>query len=147
MKESNLDERLLSAWLDLSSGVRNDRLVKTMSFNEVFICHILYNKEEGALVTATDIVERTGMIKSQVNKVLMNLEEKEFVSKVSFAGDKRKINIMLTKKGEKAYENEHKGVIGLIAKVHEKMGDVEATHAAKAMEDLADTMREIGGEA
>lgn len=144
MKEHIMEERLLSAWLAVSSGVRNNRLVKSMSFNEIFTCHILYNKECDSLITATDIVERTGMLKSQVNKVLNDLEKRGYVVRVAYANDKRKLSVILTDEGEKAYTAEHKEIINLISNVCKQLGDTKADKATETLENLANIMREIG---
>lgn len=145
MKETELEERLLAAWLTLSSCVRNNRLVKTMSFNEIFACHILHRQKD-SVVTATEIVRETGMLKSQVNKVLTDLEKKGFIQKVSFPEDKRKIGIMLTKTGEDAYNAEHTDVLLLLKSLRLRMGDEKVNLATDTLEDLAENMRMTGRE-
>ena len=42
MKTKNdAGERLLSAWLTLSSTLWNERIVTGMTFNEAFVCNLL----------------------------------------------------------------------------------------------------------
>ena len=42
-------ERLLSAWLTLSSTLWNERVVSGMTFNEAFVCNLLSHQAQEAL--------------------------------------------------------------------------------------------------
>ena len=39
--DNERNEKLLSAWLNLSASLWNERFVRTMSFNEAFILNLL----------------------------------------------------------------------------------------------------------
>lgn len=137
------DEALLSAWLCLCGRVKNDRIVKGMSFNEIFVCNILHGLSKGESVSATDIVEKTGMLKSQVNKVLSDLEGKNMISRNPSKEDKRKIEVMLTEEGASIYEKEHESVLLLMQKLRKKLGEKQVENATKTLYLLAEAMREI----
>lgn len=143
MKRMEIDEQILSSWLRLSVCVRNDRLVKSMSFNEIFVCNILYNTLSGQEISAKDIVSRTGMLKSQVNKVLTDLEKKGFISKQVSESDKRKSLLTLTDKGNSAYQKEHRQILLIIEKLRIKVGDDEMTRASFMFNELSEAMQNI----
>ncbi len=143
MKRMEIDEQMLSSWLRLSVCVRNDRLVKSMSFNEIFVCNILYNTLSGQEISAKDIVCRTGMLKSQVNKVISDLEKKGFVSKHISPNDKRKSLLILTDKGNSAYQKEHRQILLILEKLRLKIGDEQITKAAFMFNELSEAMQNI----
>lgn len=142
--DNSRDENLLSAWLCLCSRVKNDRFVKGMSFSEIFVCNILYKLKDGETVSATDIVEKTGMLKSQVNRVLSSLEQKEMIIRRFCMEDRRKIEVMLTKEGALIYLEEHKRVLLFMQKLCNKLGDAEADNAIETLYKLSEAVKEIG---
>ena len=116
-------ENLLTAWLKLSAVVRNERMVKYLSFREVFILNILAHNEKDDFITATDIIEKTGMLKSQVNKVLTDLEEEGYITREKDSVDKRRIRLAITKRGEEIYQKEHEGILTILNKVCDELGE------------------------
>ena len=79
-----ISEKLLDAWLSLSSTVWNRRVVSAMTFNEIFVCNLLRHQMEenpGARLTATDLCDKMRLFKSQMNKVLNSMEEKGYIKR------------------------------------------------------------------
>ncbi|HKM34563.1 MAG TPA: MarR family transcriptional regulator [Lachnospiraceae bacterium] len=141
----NLSEELLNAWLSLSAVVRNERLVQTMTFREIFICNILHQEKSTGkkAVTATDIVSRTGMLKSQANKVLCSLEERKLICRTRCDTDKRQIHIQLTEVGRKMYLTEHQRILQLLSQLVHKMGTDTIDHFIKELNQAACVMKEL----
>lgn len=142
---ANLSEELLSAWLTLSAAVRNERLVQTMTFREIFICNILYQEESfgNKSVTATDIVSRTGMLKSQANKVLGSLEDRKLICRTRCDTDKRKVHIQITEAGSHIYLTEHQRILKLLSQLVHKMGTDTIAHFISEMNEVACIMKEL----
>ena len=94
----DLCENLLSSWLAVTASVRNERMVRSLTFQEVFICNILSHAQKNNVkeITASVIVEQTGILKSQVNKILDTMEQKELIERLRSPHDKRYILIQLT---------------------------------------------------
>ena len=68
-------DRLLAAWLSLTSTLWNKRLVSTLTYNEAHVLGILLRAEDTARVcTATTLIAQTRLLKSQMNKLLTTLE-------------------------------------------------------------------------
>ena len=92
-------EELLHAWIKMSVSIRGNRILSERSFNESVICSMLYRQQEkdGEQLTATDICERTKLLKSQVNRILNEMERQEMIERIRSKEDKRKIYISLKK--------------------------------------------------
>ena len=70
-------DRLLDAWLNLTSTLWNTRLVSSMTYNEAHVLGLLLRHEDGpAPMTATALIARTHLLKSQMNRILTTLESK-----------------------------------------------------------------------
>lgn len=136
-------EELLSTWLTISAILRNERIVKILTFREVCICNMLTHEGKDCDITATDITERTGMLKSQANKVLNDMESKGLIMKVRNESDKRKINIFITKKGRDIYKKEHEGILHILDQVCTSIGQEKITAFIKDLNDLTDVLKQI----
>ena len=79
--KDQMSEALLDGWLQMSTAISNERLVKAMTYNESMVCGFLYRqrKEEGEALTATELCRRLSMKKSQMNLVLNRLESQEII--------------------------------------------------------------------
>lgn len=140
-----LCEDLIKTWLNMSVVLRNNRLISTMTFNEIFVCNLLYNKslKAGELLTATDICEKTRLLKSQMNKVLNSLEKRGLIEKVRSNEDKRKIYIQLNEDNLNIYLEEHQRVLKMVEELIQTIG-VEKTHQAiSIIGEITNVMGEI----
>lgn len=135
---------LLDAWLDLSSTLWNTRVVNSMTYNEAHIMGILYRfgSQEHPL-TATDLIRRTRLLKSQMNKILTTLESQGFIVRSRAKEDKRLIHIHLTPAGEAAYLEEHKSVEAILCQLTEKLGPERTIAIARDLSDVTDALSDI----
>lgn len=133
---NHLNEELLDVWLNLSSSICNERIVSHMSFNEAFVCNLLYRQlklDSNVHLTATDLCQKTRMLKSQMNKTLNTLEQRELIQKVRSTTDKRVIYILLREEHLDIYQEEHAHIIGLIDKLIDKLGIQETIHSIEVL--------------
>ncbi len=92
MKRELQAEALLSAWVKISSIVKNSRLTKELPYNEAVVMLLAYNRyQEGGdgLLSLREIKEETKMLKSLVNRTVSTLEEKHLLERAEKKGDKR----------------------------------------------------------
>jgi len=130
-------DKLLDAWLNLTSTLWNTRLVTSMTFNEAHVLGILMRHEADAVpMTATDLIRRTRLLKSQMNKILTSLENQRFISRARASVDKRMIHIHLTQEGRNAYLNQHKGVESILACLIEQFGEERALSVAQDLSEI-----------
>jgi len=137
-------DKLLNAWLDLTSTLWNTRLVTSMTFNEAHVLGLLLRHDAGdAPMTATDLIRRTRLLKSQMNKILTSLEKQGFILRTRASLDKRMIHIHLTQEGKTAYLEQHKGVEVLLASLIERFGAERALSVAENLREITTILDEI----
>ncbi len=139
-------ERLLSAWLTLSSTLWNERIVTGMTFNEAFICNLLTHRRleaPGAPLTATDLCARTQLLKSQMNKLLNEMEKKGYIQRLRSDKDKRQSFILLTPAGEDAYAREHAGITAILQALVEELGEEKTLHAADTVDEISRALKKL----
>lgn len=140
-----INEELLSAWLKLSSSVRNDRVVMNMSYNEMHICNLISKAQihGSGHLTATDLCRETGLLKSQMNKVLTGLEEKGTVTRCRSRDDKRRIFIRMSEEGNRAYEQEHQRILDFVDELILKIGPADTEVTINLMNTIANCVTDI----
>ena len=117
-------DRLLAAWLSLTSTLWNKRLVSSLTYNEAHVLGILLRAEDTSRVcTATTLIAQTRLLKSQMNKVLTTLESKGFLLRTRSDEDKRVILIHLTDAGRAAYLAEHEHIAAILDQLIASLGE------------------------
>ena len=74
-----VSEELIKTWNQISYALKPSRMFSKLSYNEQTICSILIHSEKKC--TATDLIQKTGLLKSQMNKIISQLEEKNVVQR------------------------------------------------------------------
>lgn len=145
--DTEKSEKLLSAWLNISASLWNERFVRTMSFNEAFILNLLVrNSKENPyhpLLSATDLCTATGLLKSQMNRTLNNLEEKGYITRLKSKNDKRVFFVSLTPAGRAAYNKEHEHILDIVNRIASQLGEDKTESIATALNELTDAFKNI----
>lgn len=128
--EQNLE--LLDAWMNMTANLKVNRLLQDMSLNEMFICSYIYRFNKASF---KQLIEKTNLLKSQMNRQLNDLIEKGFVTKNTDDNDKRKIVLEMTEKGKEVYLKEHEKVVALISRVTKELGNKKSASLAKLMKE------------
>lgn len=141
------NEKLLEAWLNLTTAVWNERLVSNLSFNEVLVCGLLYKQYKtepnNPYLPVKFLVSQTNMLKSQMNKVINGLEDREILERTRFKTDRRLVYVKLCKKGIEEYEKEHQKVLGVVNTLVDKLSVDDVENAINVFDKVADVMREL----
>ena len=124
----NLQEALLHAWMQMSVFVRGNRLLTEFSFNEIMICGLLYRRQESGTtpLTATELGEQTNLLKSQINHILTQMEQRGWIERIRSTSDKRVIYVHLSELGRESYLKEHAKVLEILNIVHRELGSEKA---------------------
>lgn len=141
-----LNEVLLGAWLKISTAINNSRLVSEMSYNESLICNILYRnatENPDVLLTATDLCTETKILKSQMNRILTQLEEKNLITRERSAQDRRKVYVRLTNEQSNAYLKQHEHIIKLLDNIIAKLGEEKTLEIIEVLNGISDVAGEI----
>lgn len=137
-------EHLLDAWMGMAVGIRGNRILKDFSFNEMIICRMLYRAEqEKRDVVATDICRQCRLLKSQVNKLLNDMEKKGVIEKQRDPDDKRRILISLSRKNRQVYLEEHARVMKIIGEICKRLSKEEVDFLAEEMSKVVEIMDEV----
>ncbi len=142
MKNDDLNEQMLNAWLRLSTDVSNDRLVKNMPFNEALICNIL-NQESSGNITATDLCEKTKMLKSQMNRTLKSMEEKGLIVRERSMRDQRQVYISLSPEHRSLFEEEHEKNLQIVGVILDRYGRDNARALIDELTAITDIIEEV----
>lgn len=137
-------DKLLDAWLSLTSILWNSRLVKTLTYNEAHVMGILlrHSSDETPL-TATDLIRRTRLLKSQMNKLLTTLEERQLIVRSRAHQDKRLIYIRLTDEGKAAYLQAHEDIEQFLSVLIDRLGADRALAIAGELNDVSAILDEL----
>lgn len=141
INNSSLNETLLASWLRLSTSVNNSRFVSEMSYNESLVCRILYNHQvttpEQAL-TATDLCHMTKMLKSQMNRILNQLEKKNMIIRKRSTVDKRQVFVSFNFEEAAAFESQHKQILGVLDRITTELGHSKVKEAIALFNKVSD---------
>lgn len=143
---SNMNEALLNAWLRLNTTVSTPRLVSDMTYNESLICTILYqhtHTQNPQALTATTLCSMTNMLKSQMNRILNQLEEKNMITRERSTLDKRQILITMNPNQCHTYERQHSQIMNVLDAVIDSLGIEKAKSAIHLFNDISDVAEQI----
>ena len=144
--KDQMSEALLDGWLQMSTAISNERLVKAMTYNESMVCGFLYRqslRKNKEALTATELCRRLSMKKSQMNLVLNRLESQEIIRRERSRQDRRQVYLFLTDQGVPFYEKAHKEILKLPGGVIERMGEEKARRLTELMKEAAACFRRM----
>lgn len=148
MKEYN--EELLSAWLRVSNAICNERIVSSLSYNESLVCNIIYNQmkhDPENYLTATDLCEKTRLIKSLMSRTINGLVKKKILVKERSGTDKRNVYVKLNKEAIPLYEKSREGVLAIVEdirkKLEERLGKEKSVELVDTLNTIADVASEV----
>ncbi|MGM9913455.1 MarR family winged helix-turn-helix transcriptional regulator [Floccifex sp.] len=131
-----LSEKLIETWNTISYILKPERLFRNLSYNEQTICSLLYRAQKE--MTATDLIEQTSLLKSQMNKIMNSLEQKDVIQRIRSEEDKRKIVVELTDYGKEIYRKEHQSVLEISNHIIEQLGTKKSEQLISLMEEALD---------
>ncbi|MBR6665664.1 MAG: MarR family transcriptional regulator [Lachnospiraceae bacterium] len=143
---TKINEDLLDAWLRLSIAVNNPRLVTEITYNESLICNILYkhaHSEKATPLTATDLCRMTNMLKSQMNRTLNQLEEKNLISRERSTTDKRQVYVTMNLQQCHIYETQHKQILSILDAVISKLGYERSRDAIRILNAISEVAEQL----
>lgn len=142
-----MEERLLEAWIRLSSCIWNRRLVSGMSYNEALVLNLLNKQKDlDKYYTATELCELTNLLKSQMNRTLGQMEDKGLIRRMRSSEDKRNVYIMLTDKGHQAYLREHEEAMQIVARVVRRLGEDKTRQVTEVFNEVTDAFKDAAVE-
>lgn len=142
----NMNEKVLNAWLRLSTTICNERIVSEMPYNESLICGILHHNalaHPEKKITATELCEKTNIQKSQMNRTLNSMEEKGLIFRKRSEKDKRQVFVSINMENAEVYERQHKNVLNFVDQVLEKVGNDKAEEIIQLFTLISNKAKEV----
>lgn len=142
----NINEKVLNAWLKLSTSICNERIVSDLPYNESLICGILHHKAKEnpeQHITATELCEQTNIQKSQMNRILNTLEEKGLIFRKRSEKDKRQVFVSINMENAAIYENQHKKILSVVDTMLEKVGKDKAEEIVQLFTLISNKAKEV----
>ena len=142
----NINEKVLNAWLKLSTTICNERISSELPYNESLICGILHRnavENPEKQITATELCEQTNIQKSQMNRTLNSMEEKGLIARIRSKKDKRQVFVKINMENAEVYENQHKKVLDIVDTVLEKVGKEKAEEIVQLFTLISKKAKEV----
>ena len=142
----NINEKVLSAWLKLSTAICNERIVSELPYNESLVCGILHENavdHPEEKITATDLCEKTNMQKSLMNRTLNSLEEKGLIFRKRSEKDKRQVFVSMNMDNAEVYERQHKNILRVVDEIVEKVGKEKADEIISLFTLISNKAKEV----
>ncbi len=139
------NEKLLDAWLRLTTTIINPRVVYALSYNESLVCNILYRHcyDSEMRLTATDLCRETKMLKSQMNRILNRLEDKNMITRSRSTKDRREVFIHLNMENLTAYEEQHGHIMQLLDAIIERLGYEKTDYVVSMFHEISDVAEDL----
>lgn len=142
----NINEKVLSAWLKLSTAICNERIVSELPYNESLVCGILHEnavEHPEEKITATDLCEKTNMQKSLMNRTLNSLEDKGLIFRKRSEKDKRQVFVSMNMENAEVYERQHKNILRVVDEIVEKVGKEKADEIVSLFTLISNKAKEV----
>ena len=110
------------------------------------ICNILYkhaHSKEKPDLTATDLCKMTNMLKSQMNRTLNQLEEKNLISRERSTTDKRQVYVTMNLQQCHIYETQHKQILSILDAVISKLGYERSRDAIRILNAISEVAEQL----
>ncbi len=143
MKNNISAESVLNAWITLSGIIKNSRMTRGLMYNEAIVMNILYSRfcQDGeGVVAVKEIIQKTRMLKSLVNRTINSLEKKGFLKRCRISGDRRMVYVKFAEEKTEEFLKVHSSSISHAQNIIDIIGKEDA----KAFVRLVDKIEKAG---
>ncbi len=132
---NNLNGELLDTWINLITSINSNRLTSKMPLNDSIILRLLYQAKDKP-ITATYLCQKLGMQKSQMNRILENMEKQNLITRERSIDDKRNIIIKLNTKQMELFTQQHQEIIQYIDNIINKLGTTKTKQTIELLNEI-----------
>ena len=112
-----IEEEMLRSYINMSSIIKENRLLNDLSFNEIMVMNLIVEEEMPFKV----LQKRLNVLKSQLNRIINDLKTKGLIETYIPLDDKRML--MIKKSNNIAlYFKEHEKMLKLMSLVKNELG-------------------------
>ncbi len=138
--ELPLREQVLEAWVGMTATIKNNRMTAGLTYNEAIVLMYMYGayrKDGVGEMPVKDLVAKTRMLKSLVNRTVDGLEEQGFVTKSKGAKDARTVVVRLEPARLRDFMEVHENSLKIVDTIIEIIGEEDATTFVRIYEKIA----------
>ena len=143
---NNMNEKILNAWLKLSTTICNERFVSELPYNETLICSFLHRnatEQPEKQMTATELCEKMNMQKSQMNRTLNTMEEKGLIFRKRSEKDRRQVFVTINMEMAEIYRKQHDKILKLVDTIMDKVGKEKAEDIIQMFNLITNKAKEV----
>lgn len=144
MNNTSADE-LLVAWVRLSAMLKNHRITKGLMYNEAAVmleAYLRYLDGGDGLISVKELLEKTRMLKSQLNRTVNSLEDKGLITKVHCEYDKRMLYIRCVEEKLDVFLSVHEQSLVLANRVVSIIGEDDTAAFIRIVNKLSNEKTE-----
>jgi DNA-binding MarR family transcriptional regulator len=139
-------ERVLSAWLRVTTTVSGERQLSEMRYNEALVCNLLMrhglDHPDKERLTATDLCRQSNILKSQMNRTLQAMEDRGLIMRERNHTDHRQVLISLSDDCQ-VFDREHSRVLRLVSNLMDHMGWERADEVVDILNAISDAAEKV----
>jgi len=140
-KKTKLNETLLKDWLLVSRIIKNERLVD-IPYTEALVLYLLL-MHYPQNVSVKYLIETSKMLKSQMNRTLKKLKQKEWIDIQNKKDDLRCKEIILTDLGKVTIQRIHNHSLDTSQKILEILGEEDSKEVIRIFEKVIQCQKEL----
>ncbi len=144
-KDRQDKERMLAAWLRVTTSVSQVHQLRDLRYNEALICNILMKNEiehPGRRLTATDLCRESHILKSQMNRTLQCMEEKGIIERQRSTEDRRRVYTRL-RPDSVIYERQHDQVLDTVGAIAARVGTDHVDQIVDMLNAISEAAEEV----
>ena len=136
-----IENDLILSWVKLSGIIKNNRITTGLKYNEAIIMLSIYSRylEDGVgLTSVQDIIKETGMLKSQVNRTLGELENQGLITFAKGTRDRRTKYVKCVEEKLDVFLTVHNSSVKVAENIIDIIGRQDAETFINIVEKLSD---------
>ena len=149
MREDDLREQLLTAWIGINSMFKDSRMTRELTYNEAVIMKLAYDQyrlDGVGRVSVQAVRKKTNMLKSLVNRTVNSLCEQGYLTKERGSEDARALFVRLTPDRLPDFLSVHRGSLKLAETVIGVIGQEDAAQFVRICEKILNAEVQTGSE-
>lgn len=124
-----LREQVLRAWVGLTGMIKNNRMTSGLTYNEAIVlmyAYEQYQKDGVGIIAIKELVKKTHMLKSLVNRTVDALEEQGYLVKTKGDTDGRTVFVRLSSEKLVDFMQVHDHSLQVVGRVIDLIGEEDA---------------------
>lgn len=146
MRNKNLDERVLTAWIGLNGLLKDSQMTQGLTYNEAITMKLVYDRYRADGEGRTPIqyiIKQTRMLKSQVNRTLNTLCAQGYLVRERDAEDARNLFVRPIPDRLEDFLAVHRRSLSIVQAVIHIIGENDAAEFVRICGKLSDAAPEL----